>query len=461
MVTTRVTATIAVLTTLGMAPGAPEAAGDETTAVVEPKEIDDLLANPGMGWQTFHRFADKDEHLAGLPSSSAYFRFYWSELEPAEGRIDFAKLDGLLERARKAGQKLAFRVMCAGTSNREMYVPAWLREKGCPGFEYRYGGKGRSYWVPDMDHALFRDAHFRLIENLGKRYDGHADVDLLDIGTVGLWGEWHMSQTGVDMPSPETRREIIDAWCRAFPKTPKVMLIGDAAGMRQAIASGCGWRADCLGDLGGFSESWNHMDDFYRQQIEKTDAGDAWKKAPIAFESCWDMRKWVREGWDVPSIFDYALSLHASYLNNKSAPLPESSRDEVERFLRRLGYRLVLRRLEHPRKIVPGSRVTVDMVWDNVGVAPPYRDACLAFRLTRKGKRPCVLASDKSIRGWLPGRREVPVELEIPEDVRRVEHQLELAILDPVTGKPAIRLAISGRSDEGWYSLGEVDVTGQ
>ena len=52
---------------------------------VKPREIDDLLANPGMGWQTFHLFADEDAALDGLPSTSAYFRLYWSEIEPADG----------------------------------------------------------------------------------------------------------------------------------------------------------------------------------------------------------------------------------------------------------------------------------------------------------------------------------------------------------------------------------------
>ena len=66
--------------------------GTVEEAKVSPREIDDLLANPGMGWQTFHFFADEDRNLAGLPSGSAYFRFYWRDLEPEEGRIDFAKL---------------------------------------------------------------------------------------------------------------------------------------------------------------------------------------------------------------------------------------------------------------------------------------------------------------------------------------------------------------------------------
>jgi hypothetical protein len=52
------------------------------TVKVEPQVSDELLANPGMGWQTFHRFADNDPNLAGLPSASACFRFYWREIEP-------------------------------------------------------------------------------------------------------------------------------------------------------------------------------------------------------------------------------------------------------------------------------------------------------------------------------------------------------------------------------------------
>ena len=73
------------------------------TVRVEPSEIDELFANPGMGWQTFHRFADEDTNLQGLPSGSAYFRFYWREIEPQDGQIDFARFDDLLARARRAG----------------------------------------------------------------------------------------------------------------------------------------------------------------------------------------------------------------------------------------------------------------------------------------------------------------------------------------------------------------------
>jgi len=432
-------------------------AGDEVK--VTPREIDDLLPNPGMGWQTFHRFADADPNLAGLPSSSAYFRFYWSEIEPEEGKVDFAKLDGHLAGARKAGQKLAFRVMCAGTSEAYLYVPRWLLEKGCPGFEYRYARSGPLHWVPDMDSPRFLEPHLRLIAALGKRYDGHPDLDLVDIGSVGLWGEWHMSDTGVALPKPETRRAIIDAWLAAFPSTPKVMLIGDDAGMRHAVEKGAGWRADCLGDLGGFSKTWNHMEHFYRQALEKAGAREAWEAAPVAFESCWDMRKWKSEGWDIRYIFDYALDLHASYLNNKSAPLPEGTRGEVERFLRKLGYRLVLREARLPREAAAGSALEVHLLFENVGVAPPCRDYRVALRLrARTAGRSAASAEGTSIEGWKPGKVAAKEKVELPPDFPPGPCELALAVVDPATRVPAVRLAIAGRADDGWYPLEKVEV---
>ena len=422
--------------------------------VINPKETDEILANPNMGWQTFHCFANED---TAFPSSSAYFRFYWSQIEPVEGQIDFAKIDQILEKARKAGQKLAFRIMCAGTDNNYMHVPKWLKDKGCPGFEFKYQNVGPLHWVPDMDHPIFQEAHFRLIHELGKRYDGHPDIDLLDIGSVGLWGEWHMSGTGVKMPSLETRLAIINEWCKAFPKTLKVMLIGDEKGMIHAIKNGCGWRADCLGDMGGFSKTWNHMDCFYPQQIVKTNAVDVWKSAPVAFESCWDMRKWKQEGWDIRYIYDYALGYHVSYMNNKSAPIPEGTAQEVERFLRKIGYRLVLRQIQHSKTVKIGSPLQISMTWENVGVAPPYRDYTLAFRFSNQDES-YIIKSDTSIKGWLPGKIEINKPIALPENIRPGHYDLSVGIIDSFTNKPSIRLAIEGRDDNGWYNISNIDI---
>ena len=236
----------------------------------------------------------------------------------------------------------------------------------------RYGD-GPELEVPVLDDPHVLSAHLDFIKRLGDRYDGHPDIDHVDLGTVGWWGEWHMSEsTNAPMPTIETQKRIVDAYLAAFQKTPLVMLIGGGEMLKYAVDNGAGWRADCLGDMGGFSKTWCHMRMAYPIHLPNANALDAWKTSPVAWETCWDMRKWVDEGWSLRFIFNYALALHGSVINNKSAPLPQGEhvREEVERFLRRLGYRLVLKELKHPSEARPGGNLQLAMKWQNVGPAP-------------------------------------------------------------------------------------------
>ena len=38
------------------------------------------------------------------------------------------------------------------------------------------------------------------------------------------------------------------------------------------------------------------------------------------------------------------------------------------------------------------------------------------------------------------------------------EYRLRVALLDPRTGQPALRLAIAGRQSDGWYDLSAIQV---
>ncbi len=86
--------------------------------------------------------------------------------------------------------------------------------------------------------------------------------------------------------------KIVDAYLAAFQKTPLVMLIGGGDMLRYVVENGAGWRADCLGDMGGFSKNWCHMRMAYPRLLPEADAVGAWRSAPVAWETCWDMRKW-------------------------------------------------------------------------------------------------------------------------------------------------------------------------
>lgn len=450
--------------------------------VVTPQETDEILANPGMGWQTFHRTATQDKNLPPwIPSTVHYARWGWRELEPQPGKIDYAFLDGVLKESREARQTLAFRVMCCSSSPRQPYHPRWLPDIGGKVVTTRYGS-GPELEVPVLDDPKVLAAHLDFIKRLGAQYDGHPDIDHLDLGTVGWWGEWHMSQsTNAPMPTLETQKKIVDAYLAAFKKTPLVMLIGGGDMLKQAVENGAGWRADCLGDMGGFSKNWCHMRMAYPKMLPAADAVDAWKTAPVAWETCWDMRKWVEEGWPLRFIFNYALALHGSVINNKSAPLPEGQniRPEVERFLRRLGYRLVLKELSHPSKSQPGAKIQLAMKWQNVGSAPCYKPYRVAYRLSNDQGSGKVLVGTVAVNKWFPGSVELftdeffkePKDLppgdvhavadtiSLPDDLSPGTYTLSLGVVGQDDTKPVVQLGIKGRSEDGWYPLSKLTIS--
>jgi hypothetical protein len=192
------------------------------------------------------------------------------------------------------------------------------------------------------------------------------------------------------------------------------------------------------------------------------------------------MRKWVDEGWSVRFIFNYALALHGSVINNKSAPLPkgEHVREEVERFLRRLGYRLVLKELKYPSEARPGDNFQLAMKWQNVGSAPCYRPYRLAYRLTDGGGDHQVFVGNVTVNKWLPGEIELFTEeffkepadlppgdvvdvadsISLPNDMSPGTYTVSIAVVGEQDTEPVVQLGIEGRSDDGWYKLSKVTV---
>ncbi|MCR4415521.1 MAG: DUF4832 domain-containing protein [Thermoguttaceae bacterium] len=484
--TTRPTLPPAVLAAVVLACGGASSVAAErpsTTPLVTvtPRATEELLANPGIGWQTFHRTSKQDKSLPGwIPSTVQYARWGWGELEPAPGKLNEAFLDDVLRQSRESGQKLAFRVMCCSTTRGRPYHPAWLADVGGRVLECDYEGR-TVLPIPDLDDPIVLSRHLDFIRRLGRRYDGHPDLDHVDLGSVGWWGEWHLSGSKrCKIPTLENRMAIVNAYLQAFKKTPLVMLIGGGPCLKYAVEHGTGWRADCLGDLGGFSRNWCHMRKGYLIWIKESSVENAWKTAPVAWESCWDMRRWVQEGWPLRYIFNYALALHGSQMNNKSAPLPDGPevRPELERFLRRLGYRLVLNELRHPAQVQAGGKLALAMRWQNVGSAPCYRPYRLAFCLTGPQGRRLVAVGKTTVNRWMPGSvdifskaflesppdlppgdvQAVTETLEVPDDLPPGRYTLAVGVVGEATDTPVLRLGIEGRDAEGWYPLSHVEV---
>ena len=442
----------------GMAILASVACSSRRTVVIEPVESDSVLVNPGMGFTTFYSF-NGDERNQGHPESSiAYFRWYWDMLEPQEGRVNFAMIDSILALCQAHGQKLAFRVMCQNghenadkTVEDSLEVPRWFRESA-PGFLY----PDRKHWQPDYDSAEFLEKHGALIRALGARYDGHPDLDHVDIGSVGRWGEWHTSGLDLPMPKAGSMTKIIDFYLESFVKTRLVMNVDEGFALEYAIVKGTGWRADCIGDM---RQDWSHMRVAYPVAIREHRLSEVWTRAPVVFETCWNMLHWQEMGWDADSILATALEWHVSVLNNKSFPVPEGWEPRIEEFQKKMGYRFVLRRMEHPAQVHRGELFELRLDWENLGVAPSYRNYPPALELRAvDGSATRVIRTDSDITDWLPGPRSIMLVVEVPSDLPAGEYTLGLALIDPESGEPGIRLAIEGREADGWYRLSRIKI---
>jgi hypothetical protein len=159
----------------------------------------------------------------------------------------------------------------------------------------------------------------------------------------------------------------------------------------------------------------------------------------------------------VDYILAQGLRWHVSTANIKSAPIPAEWKAKFDDFQREMGYRFILRRLEYSKVVAPGTMMPIHMWWLNAGVAPIYAEYDLALEL-RSGKTSMISKIPVDVRKWLPGDAVYDGTLYIPENLADGDYEVRIAMLDPRTGKPAIRFANEGRQEDGWYAMGSLTV---
>lgn len=440
---------------------------------VRPKETDEVLLNPGVGFTTFQRFngdrlneglkwtegfpIEYQRDTTGLTNQDhplttiAYFRVYWKFIEPDLGAYRWDLLDQALATARARGQTLMLRIAPYGTGT-NTDVPGWYRalvanqelEKKLP----------VEKWQVHPENPLYLKHFGGLIRALGQRYDGHPDLELVDVSILGAWGEG----AGAERMTDPTRRALLDCYLDSFPQTPLVLQLQDPPAARYALSKRpVGWRVDCLGDMGGFSKTWSHMNDYYPQMLIQTGLQEAWRRAPVTMEVCWVMQHWKNQGWDIDHIIDESLKWHISSFNGKSSAVPAEWWPQVNRWLKKMGYRFVLRKFTYPAQVQPKGPLAFTSWWENKGVAPCYRKFPLALRL-KNVQRTEVLFTDADPTSWLPGDSLYDSTLTVPAGLPSGEYELALGLLDGRSSLPKVRLAIEGRTEDGWYGLGQIKV---
>ena len=471
----------------------------ENTVKVYPVESDELLLNPGIGFTTFQRFNGDTLNAGmgwteGLPivyqdfdgkqdnkdypqTTLAYFRVNWRFLETAAGVYNWDLIDKALKTAAERGQTLMLRIS-PYEGEEEKDVPVWYRKM--LGEEKNIKSKK---WKVNPENPAYVQYFGGMIAAMGQRYDGHPDLEAVDISFIGYWGEGD----GTHLLSKPTRLALINAYLDNFKKThlifqplngdapyPELLLRGTniAAYWPDGTHNGLGpqmrhlgWRIDCLGDMSFFPQwGFSHMLDVYPQDIVKSGMSEAWKKAPIAMEICGTFLNWMeKQKYDkqtVEYIFAQALKWHISSFNAKSSPVPQEWSPLVNEWLKRMGYRFVLRKFTYPAEVAPQGQILITSWWENKGVAPIYKEYKFAVRL-KNDKKTVIIATSADIRSWLPGDIVFEEKLYIPHDMPQGEYQLDIALVDPVAHAPRVKLAIEGVNEDGWYPMGKMKVVSE
>ncbi len=444
---------------------------NQTYITLHPSTVSGPVTNPGMGVETFHDnwgyTLTNDEYPdAGID----YYRFYWSEIEPEEGKYAFDVIDKLLieNRHETPPKMVALRFMTADEPESGSKIPQWLIDKGISG----YWTDDHKTFVPDLDDSLYLYYAEKMLTAFGKRYDGNSNISYVDIGMVGSWGEWHNTNfSGLEPMHEKYTDEELNRWVdmhfAAFPKTPKIMLISGGESLAYATKKGAGWRADCWGDWHHFSDSWSHMRDDYPYRIDQAMRSDpdfetSWQRGPISLETCGTMVTWKGDQAytydEVKQSLDWAIEHHASSLNLKSKAIPEEYRELFNDALTKIGYRLRLDTLSHQIELNAGGVLNVNALFVNEGVAPPYQHRYLAYRLVDEyGETAFIGSSHYDVRTWLPGEHETHSSLTLPKDIAKGHYYLELALVDS-HGDARLNFANVGKQESGWYRFSDLTI---
>ncbi len=472
--------------------GLTSASRAQEMSVVKPEQSDDVLINPGIGFITFQRFNgdalnagtgwtegmpihyDAQPHSLDVPgyprTTIAYLRLYWRFLEPRQGEFDWSLLDKALDTARSRGQTLMLRIAPHGLTEAED-VPAWYRqETGEPLAKNRPPSSWvatTEKWMINPENPAYAREFGGLIRALARRYDGDPRLELVDISILAAWGEG----AGSELLSEPTRSALLASYLDSFHKTPLVTQLGDPRTVADTLAlsrnaanlpssssaPAVGWRADCLGDMGGFDPKRNLMEDSYPEAIVGMHLDNLWQQAPVTMESCWVMQHWKDKGWSLPYIMEQATKWHVSSFNNKSSAVPPEWMPMVNEWLKHMGYRFALRRFAYTPVVAAGGALEFQSWWENKGNAPIYRVFPVALRLTHDGQS-SVLRLDGDPRKWLPGDILLNGSVPVGAELRDGTYQLAIAMIDPVSEVPAVHLAIQGTAPDGWYPLGPIEL---
>lgn len=446
-----------------------------------PKESFEVLNNPYAGWVPWAKDKSKpDGESYAQPHSLVYAGISWRELEPARGQFDWA---GVEEKYQfdfwaQSGKRINLRIVLdLPTSDpAHMDIPDWLydslEDEGDAGVWYDTMEIGAGF-SPNYNSELLLEEHERLIAAVAERYNNDPRISYIQLGSLGHWGEWHTWPAGSGVfPNLSISDQYVGHYLTYFTDKKIGMrkpfpianehdlgLFNDVFGIKSSTNEWLGWTQNGWAGIGEFVDPG---DDPAEKQAASA-MPDFWKHSFSGGEFAeGNPAKWLRDDAIMETLRQTRES-HTSWLGPAAPsdiPLGSELQRNIDAMHKLMGYRFVLEAVKLTGSQAPGGQLNLSMLWNNKGVAPFYFDWPLELRLVDNSGQIVAKATAENtdIRQWLPGRTEAAASLKLPGGLAAGSYTLTVAILDPETGEPGIRLANEGREADGSYRIGQVQV---
>jgi hypothetical protein len=414
------------------------------------QEINDVLPNPFKGFAPWVG--------GGNPvyqTKLQYVTFPWKELEPSRGVFDWAKLERYWGNVTVNERRVGFRIAAAvpGAIG-HIDIPQWLVDMGVRMRAYEIDN---AYGLaPDWDDPNFLQAHHELVLALGARYDSDPRVAWIDIGSYGFWGEWHVYLNDSLAATQASKQSILEDYFTAFPTKRKVIAFDDDFATKYVNDHGGGIRNDCLGT--------QESNDWYLESLHGIDPTlneRVWKTAIITGEFCGSDEGAV-QGTTLRFDLNYQFikQTHWSFIGPAGGailPQDEQHRANLDKLVKTLGYRFVLKQVTHSKTISTGEILPMTIQVENKGVAPFYFQwPLVAYLVTPDSSVAAQQDLAVDIRQWLPGTTSFEAGFSIPVDIQSGSYEIKLSINDPLTNLPGVWFANTRRDSMGRYLVSQI-----
>lgn len=406
----------------------------KTTVEKVFKKSDEVVYNPLIGYAF-----PADTISAVADNNLVYVDLTWREWEPEKDVYDIERLkkDNYLDRWRTEGKHVVFRfILDRPTSVSERDIPDWLyKETNKDGkwYETSYG-KGFS---PNYANEYLIKRHEKALLELGKFFsDGF--LSYVQLGSVGHWGEWHtnVSEKLPALPSEVILGQYVEHYNQAFPQAHKMMRYP----MPWVKDNGFGVYNDMLGNQkqtdkmvqaiksgGKYSHS---VDTIYYKSVK-----NIWEQAPVGGEFTSD-RSWSSLlNYNFTDTLSMVDTMHMTFIGPKAPVkknLSHTLYDNIDIVRQRLGYSYWISKAAY-------KNGELTLHWQNDGLAPMYWDwPVYVYIYNQSGEKIVEYPIKLELSTLLNGQMQT-TNTKINLKTTGV-YQLGVAVVDPMTKKPAVQL---------------------